>query len=64
MESTHATDSTAAARRARFGSLPERIRQEDMVEEKAATPSDPTRYAFDPEGSWKSFSCLAVDLGL
>lgn len=63
MESTPTTDS-AAARRARFGSLPERIRAEDMVEEKAATPSDPTRHAFDAEGSWRSFSCLAVDLGL
>ncbi|MFK8911885.1 hypothetical protein [Streptomyces sp. YS-3] len=64
MESTHTTDNAAAARRARFGSLPGRIRQEDMVEEKAATPSDPTRYAFNAEASWRSFSCLAVDLGL
>lgn len=64
MESTHTTDSAAAARRARFGRLPERVRQQDMVEEKAATPGDPARYAFNPEGSWRSFSCLAVDLGL
>ncbi|PKV83290.1 hypothetical protein [Streptomyces sp. TLI_146] len=64
MESVQITDSGAAARRARFGSLPERIRQEDMVEEKVAVPSDPARYAHDPEGSWRSFSCLAVDLGL
>ncbi|MEU4346075.1 hypothetical protein [Streptomyces sp. NPDC023838] len=64
MESAHATDSAGAARRARFGSLPERIRQEDMVEEKATTPSDPERHAFNPEGSWRSFSCLAVDLAL
>jgi hypothetical protein len=57
-------DSTAAARRARFGKLPERIHYEDMVEEKAATPNDPARYAYNPEGSWMSFSCLAADLGL
>ncbi|MEU1072926.1 MULTISPECIES: hypothetical protein [unclassified Streptomyces] len=64
MESTPATDNTAALRRARFGSLPDRIRQEDMVEEKAATPVDPTPHAFNSEASWRSFSCLAVDLGL
>jgi hypothetical protein len=57
-------DSAAAARRARFGTLPERIRYEEMVEEKAATPMDPARYAYDPEGSWMSFNCLAADLGL
>ncbi|MFB7507132.1 hypothetical protein [Streptomyces broussonetiae] len=44
--------------------MPERIRYEDMVEEKAATSNDPARYAHNPEGSWMSFSCLAVDLGL
>ena len=64
MHSEKTTDSAAAARRARFGTLPERIRYEDMVEEKAAIASDPTRYAHAPEGSWMSFSCLAVDLGL
>jgi hypothetical protein len=64
MESQNITDTAAAARRARFGTLPERIRYEDMVEEKTATPNDPTRYDYDPEGSWMSFSCLAADLGL
>ncbi|MEU9476063.1 hypothetical protein [Streptomyces sp. NPDC048191] len=64
MENRNTVDNAAVARRARFGKLPERIRYEEMVEEKAATPSDPTRYAYDPEGSWRSFSCLAVDLGL
>ncbi|MEU6773099.1 hypothetical protein [Streptomyces sp. NPDC046759] len=44
--------------------MPERIRYEDMVEEKAATPNDPARCACTPEGSWTAFSCLAVDLGL
>jgi hypothetical protein len=64
MESQNTMDGAAAARRARFGRLPERIRYEDMVEEAPAAPGDPARYACDPEGSWMSFSCLAADLGL
>ncbi|MFI7408448.1 hypothetical protein ACIBU0_07245 [Streptomyces sp. NPDC049627] len=64
MELQDTADSGAAARRARFGTLPERIRQEDMIEEKSATVPDPARYAYDPERSWTSFSCLAADLGL
>ncbi|MFJ8358155.1 hypothetical protein [Streptomyces sp. NPDC093984] len=64
MESQSALDSAAAARQARFGKLPERIRFEDMVEEKQAASNDPARDAYDPEGSWMSFSCLAADLGL
>jgi hypothetical protein len=64
MESKKATDSAAAARRTRFGKLPERIRYDEMVEEKAAAPNDPARYAYDPERSWTSVSCLAADLGL
>ncbi|MFE5816125.1 hypothetical protein [Streptomyces sp. NPDC056479] len=64
MENTSIVDGAAAARRARFGKLPERVRRDELVEEKQATPTDPTRYAHDPEGSWRYFSCLAVDLGL
>ncbi|MBA2945239.1 hypothetical protein [Streptomyces himalayensis] len=64
MEGKKATDSAAAARRTRFGKLPERIRHDEMVEEKAVAPNDPARYAYDPERSWTSFSCLAADLGL
>ncbi|MEU3340844.1 hypothetical protein ACWCQ1_30820 [Streptomyces sp. NPDC002144] len=64
MEIQSTPDSAAAARHARFGTLPERIRYEDMTEEKAATPHDPAREAYDPEGAWMSFSCLAADLGL
>lgn len=63
MKSQSNVDNAAVVRRARFGKLPERIRYEDMVEETAAT-LDPTRYAYDPEGSWMSFSCVALDLGL
>ena len=64
MESQNTLDSAAAARHTRFGKLPERIRYEDMVEENAAMPNDPARHAYDTEGSWMSFSCLAADLGL
>ena len=64
MESQSTVDSAATARQARFGKLPERIRFEDMVEEKQATSNDPARDAYNPEGSWMSFSCLAADLGL
>ncbi|WP_333739275.1 hypothetical protein [Streptomyces sp. IBSBF 2806] len=59
-----ATDAAAAIRRTRFGRLPERIRYDEMVEEQSVAPNDPTRYAYDPERSWTSFSCLAADLGL
>ncbi|MGW4566573.1 hypothetical protein ACWEN3_30650 [Streptomyces sp. NPDC004561] len=64
MEDRDTADRAAAARRARFGKLPERVRFEDMTEAQPSTPDDPTRYAYDPEGSWTSFSCLAADLGL
>lgn len=53
----------AAARRARFGRLPERVHFEDMVEEQVA-PKDPARDAFNAAGSFISYSCLALDLGL
>ncbi|MEV7320432.1 hypothetical protein [Streptomyces sp. NPDC093970] len=59
-----AADDAAALRRARFGTLPARIRYEDMTEGHTATPADPSRFTYDPEGSWASFSCLAADLGL
>ncbi|KQX67808.1 hypothetical protein [Streptomyces sp. Root1310] len=36
-------------RRARFGALPERVRPQDMVEERPATPRDPDRDAYDPD---------------
>ncbi|NUP66003.1 MAG: hypothetical protein HOV96_28340 [Nonomuraea sp.] len=64
MENHGAVDSAAAVRHARFGKLPERIRFEEMVEEKQASAHDPARDGYNPEASWTSFSCLAADLGL
>ncbi|MDX3265740.1 hypothetical protein PV336_42350 [Streptomyces sp. MI02-2A] len=64
MEGQSMMDSAAAARHARFGKLPERIRYEDMVQEEPVTLHDPARDAYNPEGSWASFSCFAADLGL
>lgn len=59
------TDAAAAAvRHARFGALPERIRFEDMTEEVEATHGGGANASYDPEGSWKFYSCLALDLGL
>ncbi|MFF4243415.1 hypothetical protein ACFYY2_02945 [Streptomyces sp. NPDC001822] len=57
-------DGSAAARQARFGQLPERMRYEDMVEAKPAEPGGRAGSSYNPEGSWNFFSCLAVDLGL
>jgi hypothetical protein len=59
------TDTTAAAaRHARYGSLPEHIRREDMTAEVQALPSGGTSATYDPEGAWNYYSCLALDLGL
>ncbi|MEV6833882.1 hypothetical protein AB0N17_05065 [Streptomyces sp. NPDC051133] len=62
-EEPTADAAAAAARRARFGRLPERIRFEDMTQEVEAAPGG-VDTAYDPEGSWKYYSCLALDLGL
>jgi hypothetical protein len=51
-------------RQARFGKLPERIRFEDMSEAVEGGPSGTRQGAYDPAGSWKFYSCLALDLGL
>jgi hypothetical protein len=56
-------DIAAAVRHTRFGKLPERIRFEDMAEEAEAAPRGGAN-AYNPEGSWKYYSCLALDLGL
>lgn len=59
-----AIDAAAAARHERFGTLPERIRYEEMVEEREAAPNGLAPDSYNPEGSWNHFSCLALDLGL
>ncbi|MER6371511.1 hypothetical protein ABT255_24545 [Streptomyces mirabilis] len=58
------TDAAAAVRHARYGRLPEHIRFEDMTEEVEAAPGGGASASYDPEGSWKFYSCLALDLGL
>ncbi|SHM34519.1 hypothetical protein [Actinacidiphila paucisporea] len=55
-------DTAAAARHARFGTLPARIPFASMVEEQASAPKPTDDYA--PERSFISYSCLALDLGL
>ncbi|KUF18681.1 hypothetical protein [Streptomyces silvensis] len=57
-------DAAAAARYERYGALPERIRFEDMSEEVEAGRSSGEHGSYTPEGSWKYYSCLALDLGL
>ncbi|WP_030186722.1 hypothetical protein [Streptomyces violaceorubidus] len=52
----------AAVRHARFGKLPERIRYEDMTTQVESAPGGGDTY--NPENSWKFYSCLALDLGL
>ncbi|MEU3889106.1 hypothetical protein [Streptomyces sp. NPDC029041] len=63
MGSEPTRDSAAAARQARYGRLPERIRFADMAEEAEATPRGGVK-SHEREGSWKYYSCLALDLGL
>ncbi|MFB7758172.1 hypothetical protein ACFC18_52845 [Streptomyces sp. NPDC056121] len=54
----------AAARHARYGELPARIRFEDMTEGVEAEVNVGANAAYDPERSWNYYSCLALDLGL
>ncbi|MGW5117990.1 hypothetical protein ACWEQ8_21555 [Streptomyces noursei] len=56
-------DEGAAARRARFGALPERIAPADLVESKAASPRDPERDG-GGLGTRHLLTCLAWDLVL
>ncbi|MEV0175531.1 hypothetical protein AB0I00_31015 [Streptomyces sp. NPDC050803] len=64
MDKELTTDAAAAARHIRFGKLPERIRFEDMTEGAELPPGSGTNAAYNPEGSWNQYSCLAFDLGL
>ncbi|WP_369194271.1 hypothetical protein [Streptomyces djakartensis] len=51
------SEAEAAARRARFGALPDPVRVEDMVEERAATAPDPDRTAYNQD-EWLVRYCL------
>jgi hypothetical protein len=42
-------DAAEAARRARFGRLPERIRLEDTIQEVPATAPDPAKDTYNPD---------------
>jgi len=50
-------DAAEAARRARFGKLPKRIRPEEMVEERAATVPDPAKNTYNAD-EWLVRYCL------
>lgn len=50
-------DAAETVRRARFGELPRRIRLEETVEERKATPSDPARDTYDVH-EWLVRYCL------
>jgi hypothetical protein len=56
-------DPDAAARQARFGKLPERVRAEDMTIDAEAAPGGGNA-SYNPENAWNFYSCLALDLGL
>ncbi|KOV61874.1 hypothetical protein [Streptomyces sp. MMG1121] len=51
------TADAAAARRDRFGTLPERIRPQDMVETEPATLPDPARDRYSAD-EWLVRYCL------
>ncbi|MGW0631874.1 hypothetical protein [Streptomyces sp. NPDC002758] len=55
---TDGTDATdEGLRRARFGTLPERVRPEDTVETSPATLPDPARDTYNPD-EWLVRYCL------
>ncbi|MFI6275392.1 hypothetical protein [Streptomyces sp. NPDC050988] len=53
----NAPDAAQVARRARFGTLPERVGLADMVEEKPATVPDPARDTYNSD-EWLVRTCL------
>ncbi|WP_331729052.1 hypothetical protein OG885_44620 (plasmid) [Streptomyces sp. NBC_00028] len=57
-------DTAAAVRHARFGKLPERIRYEDMTEEVQSAPHGGANPSPGETAAYRTFSCLALDLGL
>ncbi|MFJ3224661.1 hypothetical protein ACIPJS_15095 [Streptomyces sp. NPDC086783] len=56
-------DPDAAARQARFGKLPERVRVEDMTIDAESAPGGGGA-SYNPESAFNYYSCLALDLGL
>ncbi|MGW2517398.1 hypothetical protein ACWC09_10300 [Streptomyces sp. NPDC001617] len=58
------TNAAAAARHARFGKLPERIPFENMTEMVESVPKGAASASDQDTGAWRTFSCLALDLGL
>ena len=61
-ESVH--QAAQEARQARFGTLPDRVAFEDMVQETPALPANQAVDSYDPDGVGVRFSCLAADWGL
>ncbi|MFJ6000146.1 hypothetical protein [Streptomyces sp. NPDC092370] len=55
--SQQGSEAETAARRNRFGTLPEPVRVEDMVEERAASVLDPARTAYNQD-EWLVRYCL------
>ncbi|MCK8438293.1 hypothetical protein G3I77_36405 [Streptomyces sp. D2-8] len=55
--SQQGSERESAARRVRFGALPEPVRVEDMVEERAASVPDPARTAYNQD-EWLVRYCL------
>ncbi|MFE9691878.1 hypothetical protein [Micromonospora sp. NPDC005806] len=53
----NSNDGATAARRARFGTLPRRIRPEEMVEERAVTVPDPAKDTYNSD-HWLVRYCL------
>ncbi|MFF7452247.1 MULTISPECIES: hypothetical protein [unclassified Streptomyces] len=64
MSQEAALDTAAATRHARFGTLPERIRYEDMTELAQSAPHGGANALPAETAAWRTFSCLALDLGL
>ncbi|MEW2565707.1 hypothetical protein [Streptomyces sp. NPDC047070] len=56
-EKVRVPDAAEAARRARFGALPERVRLADTVEGKPATVLDPARNAYNDD-EWLVRTCV------
>ena len=56
-------DTAAAARRARFGTLPEPVPYSAMVEEQSVSAGSRAGDDYNAERAWLFHSCVALDLG-